>query len=97
MLDKEQLEETNKELETLQNQANEKDEALGTLQNDYDAIMSKLREFEAEFSGPSSKAKLESKEETEQPKQTNTREDILNELNDEDDFKNSKFFKMLNK
>jgi ATP-dependent Clp protease protease subunit len=95
ILDKALLEETNNELEALQDQANKKDEALGSLQNEYDTIMSKLKEFEAEFNGPSAKAELE--KEAQEPEKVNTRETILNELNEESDFKNSKFFKMLNK
>ena len=57
--------------------------------------MNKLKEFEKEFSGPSSKTTLKNKEE--KPKVKNDIDSILDELNEGENIKNSKFFKMLNK
>lgn len=94
VLEKEEQEQAKTESEALQNAANLSKEENKTLQNNYDSIMSKLKEFEKEFSGPSSITKLENKEE--KPKEKNSIDAILEELNEGENVKDSKFFKMLN-
>jgi ATP-dependent protease ClpP protease subunit len=97
VLSEEEAEETNSALAVEQIKAIENGEKFDVLQTEYDAIMAKLKEFEAEFNGPSGKNKLDNKEEEKAAEPKTDRETLLEKYTNKLKIKDSKFFANLTK